>query len=77
MQGLQFWIKNVILRQFDSSGGTVAIGDIHEFLSKPYMDAAPVLISMYKLAMTCEYASARVESLFSAVLRRRTKTPAQ
>ena len=67
MQGLQFWIKNVILRQFDSSGGTVDIGDIHEFLCKPYTDAAPVLISMYKLAMTCEYASARVESLFSAM----------
>ena len=49
------------------SGGTVDIGDIHEFLCKPYTDAAPVLISMYKLAMTCGYASARVESLFSAM----------
>ena len=34
---------------------------------KIYADAAPVLISMYKLAMTCGYASARVESLFSAM----------
>ena len=58
--------KNVITRNFDENIDVV-VGDIHAFLCKNYSDAAPILTALYKLCMTCGYASACVGSLFSAM----------
>ena len=58
--------KNVITRNFDENID-VDVGDIHAFLCKNYSDAAPILTALYKLCMTCGYASGRVECLFSAM----------
>ena len=56
--------KNVISRNFESN---CDLGEIYVFMKNNYSEAAPVLTSMYKLSLTCGYASARVECLFSAM----------
>ena len=43
------------------------IGDIYTFLLENYEVAAPVLIMVYRIALACGYASARVECLFSSM----------
>ena len=57
--------KNVILRRFESSNADV--GEVYLFLYENYTEAAPIPTALYKLCMTCGYASARVECLFSAL----------
>ena len=56
--------KNVIQRKFDSNAD---IGDIYVFLRENYSEAAPILTDLFKMCVTCGYASARVECLFSAL----------
>ena len=58
--------KNVIVRKFEKCTN-VDVGDIYVFISENCAEAAPVLTSLYKLSITCGYASARVECLFSAM----------
>ena len=58
--------KNVIVRKFEKCTN-VDVGEINVLMSENYAEAAPVLTSMYKLSITCGYASARVECLFTAM----------
>ena len=73
--------KNVILNKFHfDTGKTIDISDIYRFLKSSYASAAPILIELYKISITCGYASARVECLFSSMTfvdsaRRRSSTP--
>ena len=39
----------------------------HKFLLENYEVTSPVLIMTYRIAITCDYASARVECLFSSI----------
>ena len=55
----------MIQRRFESSNADV--GEVCLFLYENYTEAAPILTALYKLCMTCGYASARVECLFSAL----------
>ena len=57
--------KKVIHRKFDSKREDV--GEIYLFLLQNYSDAAPILTALYKLCVTCGYASAKVECLFLAM----------
>ena len=71
--------RNVILKQFPKESNP-DICCIHKFLIQNYSAAAPILITLYKVAVTCGYASARVECLFSFLTqvdssRRRSSTP--
>ena len=57
--------KNTILREFKTKD--VDVSEIYNYLLENYANAAPLLTSLYKLCITCGYASARVECLFSAM----------
>ena len=57
--------KNVIMRRFESTNADV--GEVYLFLHENYTEAAPIFTALYKLCMTCGYASARVVCLFSAL----------
>ena len=49
--------KNIILAEFPDEN--VDISCIYKFMNENYSEAAPILIILYQLAITCGYASAR------------------
>ena len=59
--------KGVILKSFKTKDADIDIGEIYQFLNENYLKAAPILTALYKLCMTCGYASAWVECLFSTM----------
>ena len=70
--------KNIILQEFP--GENVDMSNVYTFLIENYSKAAPILVILYHLAITCGYASARVECLFSSLTyidsaQRRFSTP--
>ena len=52
--------KDVILEQFPRES-EADICSVHQFLLKSYSAVAPILIGLYQVAITCGYASARIE----------------
>ena len=58
--------KNTILRNFKPNENH-DIGDIYQFIRGKHEITSTLFTSLYKLCMTCEYASPRVECLFSAM----------
>ena len=58
--------RNVILKQFPRDSDS-DVCEIYKFLLENYSSVAPIIIILYKVAITWGYASARVECLFSSL----------